>query len=121
MNFNALISAFFGNKASRDIKKIQPLVEKVKAAYPAIQALSNDELRAKTKEIQSYIQNSANDLKKQIEELKAKQAELYAKCKRSSSQTAHNNSSSTITLIEKSGKRKHPFDPENIERCKHKI
>ena len=72
MNFNAILSAFFGNKASRDIKKIQPLVEKVKAAYPAIQALSNDELRAKSKEIQAYVQNSANDLKKQIEELKAK-------------------------------------------------
>ena len=72
MNFNALLSAFFGNKASRDIKKIQPLVEKVKAAYPAIQALSNDELRTKSKEIQAYVQNSANDLKKQIEELKAK-------------------------------------------------
>ena len=72
MNFNAILSAFFGNKASRDIKKIQPLVEKVKAAYPAIQALSNDELRAKTKEIQAYVQNSANDLKKQIDELKAK-------------------------------------------------
>ena len=49
-----------------------PLVEKIKEAYPAIQALSNDELRAKTKEIQSYVQNSANDLKKQIDELKAK-------------------------------------------------
>ncbi len=72
MNFNAILSAIFGNKASRDIKKIQPLVEKVKAAYPAIQALSNDELRAKTKEIQSYVQNSANDLKKQIDDLKAK-------------------------------------------------
>ena len=72
MNFNAILSAFFGNKASRDIKKIQPLVEKVKAAYPAIQALSNDELRAKSKETQAYVQNSANDLKKQIEELKAK-------------------------------------------------
>ncbi|MDO4958249.1 MAG: preprotein translocase subunit SecA [Prevotellaceae bacterium] len=72
MNFNAILSAFFGNKVSRDKKKIQPLVEQVKAAYPAIQALSNDELRAKTKEIQSYVQNSANDLKKQIEELKAK-------------------------------------------------
>ena len=72
MNFNAILSAFFGNKASRDIKKIQPLVEKVKAAYPAIQALSNDELRAKSKEIQAYVQNSANDLKKQIEDLKAK-------------------------------------------------
>ena len=72
MNFNAILSAFFGNKASRDIKKIQPLVEKVKAAYPAIQALSNDELRAKSKEIQAYVQNSANDLKKQIDDLKAK-------------------------------------------------
>ena len=72
MNFNAILSAIFGNKASRDIKKIQPLVEKVKAAYPTIQALSNDELRAKTKEIQSYVQNSANDLKKQIDDLKAK-------------------------------------------------
>ena len=29
-------------------------VEKVKAAYPEVQALSNDELRAKTKEIQKY-------------------------------------------------------------------
>lgn len=58
---------------------------------------------------------------KQIEELKAKRTELYAKCKRSSSQTANNNSSSTVTIIEKSGKRKHPLDPENIERCKRKI
>ena len=72
MNFKTILEAFFGNKASRDRKAIMPLVEKIKEAYPAIQALSNDELRAKTKEIQSYVQNSANDLKKQIYELKAK-------------------------------------------------
>ena len=72
MNFKTILEAFFGNKASRDRKSIMPLVEKIKEAYPAIQALSNDELRAKTKEIQSYVQNSANDLKKQIDELKAK-------------------------------------------------
>ena len=72
MNFKTILEAFFGNKASRDRKAIMPLVEKIKEAYPAIQALSNDELRAKTKEIQSYVQNSANDLKKQIDELKAK-------------------------------------------------
>ena len=71
MNFKTILEAFFGNKASRDRKAIMPLVEKIKEAYPAIQALSNDELRAKTKEIQSYVQNSANDLKKQIDELKA--------------------------------------------------
>ena len=72
MNFKTILEAFFGNKASRDRKAIMPLVEKIKEAYPAIQALSNDELRAKTKEIQSYVQTSANDLKKQIDELKAK-------------------------------------------------
>jgi preprotein translocase subunit SecA len=53
------------------MKLIQPIVEKVKAAYPAIQALSNDELRAKTKEIQAYVQDSAKEQKEKIEALKA--------------------------------------------------
>lgn len=72
MNINKILQSFFGNKSSRDIKAIQPLVEKVKSAYPAIQALSNDELRAKTKEIQQYVQNSPAELIKQINDLKAK-------------------------------------------------
>ena len=72
MNFNSILSAIFGNKSSRDIKKIQPLVDKVKEAYPAIQALSNDELRAKSKEIQQFVQGSVKDLKSQIDTLKAK-------------------------------------------------
>ena len=54
------------------MKLIQPLVEKVKAVYPEIQKLNNDELRAKTKELQHYVQSSADEQKKQIEELKAK-------------------------------------------------
>ena len=49
MNFNSILSALFGNKSTRDRKMIQPLVDKVKEAYPAIKALSNDELRAKSK------------------------------------------------------------------------
>ena len=51
---------------------IQPLVESVKAVYPEIKKLSNDELRARTKEIQAYVQNSAKEQKDQIEALKAK-------------------------------------------------
>ena len=46
MGFNEFISKLFGNKASRDRREIAPWVEKIKAAYPAISALSNDELRA---------------------------------------------------------------------------
>ena len=72
MNFNQILKSLFGDKSSRDMKLIKPLVEKVKAAYPEIQKLTNDELRAKTKEIQAYIQNSAKEQKAQIDELKAK-------------------------------------------------
>ena len=70
MGLNSFLKSLFGDKSSRDMKLIQPIVEKVKAAYPAIQALSNDELRAKTKEIQAYVQDSAKEQKEKIEALK---------------------------------------------------
>ena len=56
MNFNKFLQSLFGNKSTRDMKLIQPLVEKVKAVYPEIEKLSNDELRAKTLEIKNYVQ-----------------------------------------------------------------
>ena len=71
MNFNKFLKSLFGDKSSRDMKLIQPLVEEVKKAYPEIQALSNDELRAKSKEIQKYVQESAREQKEKIAELKA--------------------------------------------------
>jgi preprotein translocase subunit SecA len=72
MNFNNFLKSLFGDKSSRDMKLIQPLVEKANAAYPDIQKLSNDELRAKSKEIQSYVQGAAKEYQDKIEELKAK-------------------------------------------------
>ena len=72
MNFNKFLKSLFGDKSSRDMRLIQPLVETVKKAYPDIQKLSNDELRAKTKEIQKYVQDSAKEQKDKIAELKGK-------------------------------------------------
>ena len=72
MNFNKFLTSLFGNKSTRDMKLVKPLVEKVKQAYPEIEKLDNDALRAKTKEIQSYVQDSAKDEKAKIAELKAK-------------------------------------------------
>ena len=72
MDINKFLSKLFGNKSTRDMKLIQPLVEEVKKAYPAIQALSNDELRAKTQEVKKYVQSSADDIKAKIAEVKAK-------------------------------------------------
>ena len=71
MNLNKILQALFGNKSSRDMKLIQPIVEKIKAEYENIKVLSNDELRAKTKEIQRYVQDSAKEQKEKIAELKA--------------------------------------------------
>ena len=76
MDINKFLSKLFGNKSTRDMKLIQPLVETVKKAYPEIQALSNDALRAKTQEVKKYVQSSADDLKAKIAELKAKVEEM---------------------------------------------
>ena len=75
MNLNKILQSLFGNKSTRDMKLIQPLVEKVKATYDEIKALSNDQLRAKTKEIQAQVQNAAKEQKEKIAELKAQIAE----------------------------------------------
>ena len=71
MGFNEFIGKLFGNKATRDMKEIKPWVDKVKAVYPEISKLSNDELRARTEELKRYIKASAAEEQKKIEELKA--------------------------------------------------
>lgn len=76
MGFNEILSALFGNKSKRDMKEIKPWVEKVKAEYPSIEALSNDELRAKTQDLKDYIKNSAKDESERVEELKNSIEEL---------------------------------------------
>jgi preprotein translocase subunit SecA len=76
MNFNKILKTLFGDKSSRDMKLIQPLVEKVKAAYPDIQKLSNDELRAKSAEIRQYVRDAGKEYRDKIDELKAKVEDL---------------------------------------------
>lgn len=72
MNYNKILTSLFGNKSNRDMKLIQPQVEKVKEAYPDIEKLSNDNLRAKSKEIREHVQAAAKPFLEKIEELKAK-------------------------------------------------
>ena len=87
MNFTKILRSLFGDKSSRDMKLIQPLVEKVKAIYPEVQKLDNDALRQRTKDIQHFVQDSANEQKQEIEKLKAtiedtpidERADIFAK------------------------------------------
>ena len=87
MNFNKILKSLFGDKSSRDMKLIQPFVEKVKQAYPAVQQMSNDELRERTQQIRQQVQQSAKEQKAEIEKLKAtieqtpldERADIFAK------------------------------------------
>jgi preprotein translocase subunit SecA len=45
---NSILKAFVGDKSQKDIKAIQPLINKIKSFEGALAPLSNDELRAKT-------------------------------------------------------------------------
>ena len=72
MNFNSILKSLFGDKSTRDMKLIQPLVEKVKAVYPEVEKLDNDSLRARTQEIRHMVQSSAQSQRDQIAELKSK-------------------------------------------------
>ncbi len=71
MNFTKILKSLFGDKSSRDMKLIQPLVEKAKSFTPQVEALSNDELRARTKAIQQQVQAAAHEQKEKIDQLKA--------------------------------------------------
>ena len=71
MNFTKFLQSLFGNKSTRDMKLIQPYVDKVKVAYEEVRMLDNDQLRAKTKELQAYIYDKGVEKQKQIEQLKA--------------------------------------------------
>ena len=66
---------FFGTKSQRDIKEILPYTKKIADVYPAIEKLSNDELRNKTLEFKQRIKDSVADIDGQIAGLKAKVAE----------------------------------------------
>ena len=70
MGFNDILTKLFGNKSQRDLREITPFVEKIKAVYPAVKALSNDELRAKATAIREKIHSHVADEKAEIAALR---------------------------------------------------
>tara|TARA_B100000900_G_C20602260_1_gene726154 strand:+ start:4775 stop:8095 length:3321 start_codon:yes stop_codon:yes gene_type:complete len=65
-------SKLFGNKYDKDLKEINPVIDQIKTAYTSIQSLSNDELRQKTTEFKTQIQDAVATQRKTIDDLKEK-------------------------------------------------
>ena len=66
------LAKLFGNKASRDNKALQPILDKTLEAYERIKNLDTDALRHKTVEFKEYINNYIADDEARIKELKLK-------------------------------------------------
>ena len=66
------LAKLFGNKASRDNKALQPILDKTLEAYEKIKDLDIDALRHKTVEFKEYINNYIAEDEARIKELKLK-------------------------------------------------
>lgn len=67
-----LLKKIFGDKHTKDIKRILPIVEKINRYYEEYQKLSDDELRAKTIEFRLKIKEAIKDIDEKIAEIKTK-------------------------------------------------
>ncbi|HEY0055342.1 MAG TPA: preprotein translocase subunit SecA [Pedobacter sp.] len=64
------LNKLFGSKSERDIKLIQPLVEKIKSEYSKLTSISDDELRQKTFDFKARISEGLSSTDQQIQQLK---------------------------------------------------
>ena len=69
----SLVKIFYGGtKADKDRKMIEPFVKSIQKAYPEIDALSNNELRARTEELKQEIRDYIRADEEKMAELKAR-------------------------------------------------
>ena len=66
-----ILRKLFGSKSDRDMKAVKPVLDKVLAAYPGIDALSNDELRARTAGLRARIFEAEAPFEERIAQIKA--------------------------------------------------
>ena len=67
-----VLGVFLGDKSKQDVSELKPIVDKIKAFEKGLEALSHDELRAKTDEFRAIIADSRQPLNTKKEELLAK-------------------------------------------------
>ncbi|MBD5332726.1 MAG: preprotein translocase subunit SecA [Bacteroides sp.] len=76
MSFTSFISKIFGNKSTRDLKEIEPIVRKIEALESEVKAMSVDELRDRISEIRADIAASVAEPTQENERLRQEVEEL---------------------------------------------
>ena len=73
---NSILSAFFGNKAERDMKEIKPYVDKVIKEYDRITGFTNDQLRAESDLLKRKMKDAIQEDENRITRLKEQAEDL---------------------------------------------
>ncbi|MFL0095941.1 preprotein translocase subunit SecA [Tenacibaculum maritimum] len=75
---NSVIKLFVGDKQQKDLKTLQPIVDKVTSFEKEISQLSNDELRQKSNDFKTKIKEATKSFNEQIAtlEMEAKSADI---------------------------------------------
>lgn len=71
MSLATILNKLFGNKSQRDLKEIQPIVDKIKALGPSMQSTSNDELRDIITQVRTALAESIAKDEEAIVQLRA--------------------------------------------------
>ena len=71
------LSKLFGTKSDRDLKEVKPFLDATLKAYPEIQKLDNDQLRAKTLEFKERIRKEVEEEEQQLSALRLRIEEEY--------------------------------------------
>ncbi len=72
LQFNNVLKKFFGSKSERDIREILPLVDKIRAESDTLQDISNDALRAKTRELKNHVKEAVKPAEDEIAAIRAR-------------------------------------------------
>ena len=70
-----IIKKIFGSKAERDYKAVKPTLNKILAVYPEIDALSNDDLRARSAALRQRLREVEAPFEERIEQIRTKLSE----------------------------------------------
>ncbi len=73
---STLLKKIFGDKNTKALKELWPIVDKINEEYEKLKDLTDDELRAKTAEFKEKIQSGTAEIRKQIETLKERLAHI---------------------------------------------
>ncbi len=66
------VAKVFGTKSDRDIKEVMPYVERTNAVFATLQAISDEDLRGRTKAVQDVLADKLRGTDEQIEALQAR-------------------------------------------------